>query len=95
VDFYAEADWNLRTDFAHPRSFDHVTEGTGLVFNFGADYEVSESWKLNLVADIQDWRTDPGVITFFLANGTTAKQRLNKVNWESFALLFGATYIFP
>ena len=31
VDYDAEADWNLRTDFAHPKSFEHDAEGDGII----------------------------------------------------------------
>ena len=35
ADYYAEADWNLRDDFMHPKSFEHEADGTGMVVNLG------------------------------------------------------------
>ncbi len=94
VDFSAEANWSLRTDFQHPKSFEHIADGYGLVFNFGMDYEINDNWTINLRADIQDWKTDKGIIRFFLANGGRPVQQLNEVNWESMAIMLGTTYRF-
>lgn len=35
ADYYAEANWNLRTDFQHPKSFEHWANGKGYVTSFG------------------------------------------------------------
>lgn len=38
VIYYAEANWNLGTDFEHPKSFEHDTNGTGVVISIEGIY---------------------------------------------------------
>lgn len=94
ADYYAWANWNLRTDFAHPISYEHTAEGHGLVFNLGLDYQLTKNFSLDFNADIQDWNTEPGIIEFHLADGTHTKQMLNRVDWRSYAFMVGTTYHF-
>jgi len=94
ADFYAEADWNLRTSFAHPKSFEHEADGHGIVFSAIIKFLLDYHWMLNVNLDYQNWSTDPGIIQFFNADGTTAKQRLNEVNWTSYAIMAGIEYHF-
>ena len=94
ADYYGSANWNLRNDFQHPKSFEHIADGRGLVFNLGAGYEVTDSLTLNLRADIQDWEATDGIDRTFFASGTTTEIRFNEVNWKSKALMLGSTYHF-
>jgi len=94
ADYYGSADWNLRTDFQHPKSFEHLAEGRGLVFNLGAGYNVTDRWTLDLNLNVQDWKTDPGIDRTFFTSGAIVEIRLNEVNWESKALMLGSTYSF-
>jgi len=94
ADYYAEADWNLRTDFAHPKSFEHEADGHGIVFSTAVKFLLDYHWVLNVNFDYQKWSTDPGIIRFFNADGTTPKQRLNEVNWTSYAIMAGIEYHF-
>jgi hypothetical protein len=94
ADFDAEADWNLRDDFAHPKSFKHDTDGNGYVIGAGFNFVLHQHWALNFNFDYQDWSTDDGTIKFFLADGTTHKQQLNEVNWTSYALSLGLSVRF-
>ncbi len=94
ADFYAEADWNLRTDFAHPKSYEHEADGHGFILNTGLKFIFNYHWLLNINLDYQNWSTDPGIIRFFNADGTTPKQRLNEVNWTSYAIMAGIEYHF-
>ena len=87
----ADADWNLRTDFSHPKSFRHLADGGGWVTSFGLGYAPWEDWLIQLTFDYQDWSTDPGIIKFFHSDGSVTEQPLNVVDWESFAVSLGAT----
>ncbi len=91
ADYYAEADWNLRTDFKHPKSFEHEAEGRGYVFRTGGEYYVNDTWSFNFNWDIQSWETDAGVDRTFFNSGAILETQLNEVNWDSFALRLGAT----
>lgn len=91
ADYYASANWNLRSDFEHPTSYEQWADGRGLVFNLGGGYKLSDNWDLNLRFDIRDWETDHGVIRFFSSDGTRSQQRLNEANWESKAVMLSGT----
>jgi hypothetical protein len=94
ADYKAEANWNLRTDLAYPKSFEHEADGTGILITAGGDYIFAAPWSLGLEVNYQDWSTDAGTDLQFNADGTTAVTRLNEVNWESFAIMLRVTYRF-
>jgi hypothetical protein len=88
--FMAEADWNLRTDLDHPKSFEHTALGAGIVTEAGAEYALGESWALTANAGYQRWRAFGGRDRTFFKNGAAADTRLNAVNWSSFVFSLGA-----
>lgn len=90
----AEADWNLRSDFAHPVSFRQLADAYGLVLGAKAHYELAPRWDLVLAGDYSDWWTDPGLDRIYFADGRVGATRLNEVNWSSFALQAGLQYRF-
>ncbi len=94
IDFFAEADWNLRTDFKHPVSFEHDAKGTGIVWKIEGEFELSQNWSYLFSGNIQNWRTDSGTDRVYFADGLVGVTRLNKVNWESCALTAGVQYRF-
>lgn len=94
ADYKAVADWNLRPDLLRSRSFEHTARGRGLVISLGAEYLLKGPWSIDLAANYQQWSTDPGTDLVFLTNGAILATRLNEVNWDSFAILIGATYCF-
>ena len=94
ADYCAEADWNLRTDFAHPKSFEHDADGDGIVISAGWNVVWSDHWALNVNFDYQDWSTDHGTDRTFFSDGSVEETRLNEVNWKSYAIMMGAAYRF-
>ena len=95
VTFEAEADWNLRTDFAHPKSFEHHARGDGVTWSVGAGYEPEERWMLRLEYLRRDWGADRnGIDRVFFSDGTVAETRLNEARWKSEVLSLGVTYRF-
>ncbi len=94
ADYYAEANWNLRTDFAHP-SFEHEADGFG--YRVAAEFEKKLAVK-GLKKDTQagfvfglvyeQGETDSGTDRTFFAIGTQTVQHLNEVNWSSFSAYF-------
>ncbi|MEA3438104.1 MAG: hypothetical protein U9R43_16695 [Thermodesulfobacteriota bacterium] len=94
ADYYAEADWNLRTDFAHPKSFEHEADGHGIVFSTVIRFLLDYHWVLNVNFDYQNWSTDPGTDKVFFSNGTIGETQLNEVNWTSYAIMAGIEYHF-
>jgi hypothetical protein len=94
ADYHAEANWNLRTDLDHPKSFEHDADGTGWIISAGFNFMLQRNIGLNFNFDYQNWSTDDGTDKVFFADGTTAKTRLNEVNWSSYALGMGLTVRF-
>lgn len=92
--YKAEADWNLVSQFAHPKSFTHDARGRGIRLSGGGEYNFASPWALGLEVVYQDWSTNPGTDQIFFANGSTAGSQLNEVNWNSLAVVFRATYRF-
>lgn len=94
ADYDAEADWNLREDFRRPKSFVHDANGRGWIIRAGANFVLQRNVALNFNLDYQDWSTDDGTDKIFFADGTTAKTRLNEVNWTSYSLGLGLSVRF-
>ncbi len=85
ADYYAEANWNLRTDFAHPKSFEHVADGNGIVIALDWNVALAENILLSAGIEYRNWSTDHGIDRTFFASGATSETRLNEVNWKSTA----------
>ena len=95
ADYEAKADWNLRVDLAHPKSFEHDADGTGFLITVGGEYVLAKpGWSLGLEINYQDWSTDPGIVRQFEADGSIVETRLNEVNWDSLAIMLKVTYRF-
>lgn len=90
----AEADWNLRTDFAHPKSFEHQADGNGVILSTGLNIYFTSNLALNLDYTYQDWSTDEGRDTVFFEDGIKARTLLNDANWESHAIGIGILFNF-
>jgi len=89
IDFSASANWNLRTDLAHPVSFVQNAKGDGISLSLGASYPVRKNWGMEFSLDYCSWSTSVGSDRVFLSDGTVGNTRLNTVNWDSTTLLFG------
>jgi hypothetical protein len=92
--YFAQADWNLRTTFVHPVSFEHDASGTGVVWNIKGLYLLNEKWSWLFSGNLQNWETESGTDRTFFTDGTVGKTRLNQVNWDSYALTTGVQYRF-
>lgn len=94
ADYFAEANWNLRSDFAHPVSFEHTASGRGLVTAARIVYQLNQAWSLNLNGKAQRWATSHGTDRLFLADGRIGKTRLNRVEWKAYTISGGVQYRF-
>ncbi len=84
VRYSAQANWNLRSDFAHPVSFEHRADGWGQVLELGwQDVSSRAYWTWGVSIVVQSWRTDPGIDRIFFSDGSVGVARLNEVNWSS------------
>ncbi len=87
LDYQGVADWNLRTDFAHPKSFEHETDGNAGRFSLGFSRQpAGRRWSWEMRLDYQKWNMDPGVDRTFFATGAVAETRLNQVRWRQVGL---------
>ena len=69
ADYYAQADWNLITMFAHPISYTHEANAAGFVLSAELEYFLTGSWSLKAGIDYQRWYTGAGIDRTFLASG--------------------------
>ncbi len=89
ADYYAKANWNLRDDLAHPKSYTHSASGDGNVGRLGVDVALSDQMKLILSVTSQEWTTGTGTDHFYFSNGRSEYGLLNKVTWRSQSYLLG------
>jgi hypothetical protein len=94
ADYNAEANWNLRSDLAHPVSFEHAADGNGIVLSMGWNFFLNDRWVLNMTCYYQKWSTGAGSDKVFFLNGNTLETPLNEANWKSRAIMFGIAYHF-
>lgn len=93
-EYFAEADWNLRSEFAHPTSFEHEADGTGVVWSLTGDYALSSRWQLTFSGTYRNWRTGHGTDRTFFADGRRGLSRLNQVSWTSYDMNCGVRWRF-
>jgi Protochlamydia outer membrane protein len=99
ADFYAEANWNLRDDLAHPVSFKHSTRGYGIIVSLALSHAVNKRWDVIARLESQNWQGDPGIDTLYNKDPDTmvvqpTATRLNEVNWQSLSGGVAAAYHF-
>lgn len=94
VDYEGDADWNLRTDFAHPVSFEHDSDGDGVVASITYRYTPDPKWFWTLGFKYSKFETDSGTDTTYFSDGTVASVPLNEVERESCAVMVGLGYRF-
>lgn len=88
ADYQATADWNLRTDFQHPKSFEHEADGQGDKWTVGLKSRLGRLSTFGIFYEEQRWNTQNGIDRVFLINGQTVATRLNNVDWRSRGLRF-------
>jgi hypothetical protein len=88
--YYAEADWNLRDSFKHPKSFEHNATGLGWVVDvsYAYTFDLSQGNKTTLGVSYraEDWAAEDGVDTLYLASGEVVSTKLNEVAWGGSAV---------
>jgi hypothetical protein len=97
--YYAEANWNLRDDLAHPVSFKHDARGFGFILSMAVSRVVTKHLDVLARMEAQNWETNAGVDTLYTINTTTKElqptvTRLNAVHWRSLSGGIAATYHF-
>lgn len=91
-DYFAQANWNLRSDFAHPVSFEHSANSSGrsLVVEYSRPLpSLPRSLQGVLRYERLLLRTDAGTDTIHSADGSRGKTRLNGAHWQEQGLQCG------
>lgn len=94
ANYEAVANWNLRSDFEHPKSFEHIADGNGILLSAAINRTFNEHWGIEFLTNYQKWSTNDGIDRTFFSNGTQTEMRLNEVTWESVAVEIGVTFSF-
>jgi hypothetical protein len=94
TDYYGEGNWNLRSDLAHPKSFEHEADGYGICISGEWLITLAAHWDLAFNVNYQHWSTSSGTDRKFLASGESSVARLNEVNWTSSSFMVGANFHF-
>lgn len=89
LDYSAVADWNLRSDLAHPKSFDHHAQGMGYSLSASYAYSLNNTLSMNISWQQKHWNTDPGQDRVYFADGSNGSTTLNEVSWKESAITTG------
>lgn len=89
IDYSAYANWNLRPDLKHPKSFEHSAAGYGNVLNLGVVMALTRLVKIEFSVTSQQWRTSTGMNVFYFSDGFIGSTPLNAVTWRSQAYQIG------
>lgn len=90
--YYADADWNLRTDFAHDPSFEHEGDGTGKKISLQYSYAPEGNYEFVIDVSHAEREMTNGTDTTYFANGTQGRTRVNEVEHTSQTLRLGMNY---
>ena len=93
-DYEAVADWNLRGDFDHPKSFSHHADGKGDRYELGYLYEVNPNLGIGITLKHETYKTEPGFDKVFFSDGSVQATQLNEVSWESTQAVINVSYGF-
>lgn len=87
--FRAEADWNLRSDRAHPVSFRQRGDGDGWEARLGARWRLAAGQELSLDFARRHFAVEDGKRTVFGADGSSFSTRLNEARTDAWSLGVG------
>jgi hypothetical protein len=94
TDYEGVADWNLRYDFQHPKSFEHSAYGYGKFISTAIDFTLNRRWNIGITTSYQDWSTNSGKSRTYFSDGAEIETRLNEVNWDSLTAETRITFSF-
>lgn len=92
LDYDSEANWNLRTDFAHPKSFEHDADGSGVSIDAGMRFKVKKNFTVGVELNYSRWETDAGNNRTYFSNGMVGTTQFNGATWDSLAIMITPYY---
>jgi Protochlamydia outer membrane protein len=94
VDMSSEANWNLRDDFAHPRSYTHKGDGDGYTITLGYTLPITNALDISLSYQYRKIKIKDGYDRTFFSDGGSSATRLNESTFKSNVLKFELNIIF-
>lgn len=92
--YKAEADWNLRSDLAHPLSFVHKDSGKGWEAEVGAAIALDKGHQLSIDLSKRSMKTQQGKDTTFFYNGASSTIDLGEAVLGSWSISLAYRYEF-
>ena len=93
IDYFAVANWNLRSDFRHPVSFTHKAErGDGHIATLRSNVQINPNFQLFMDYSYMTMKAKKGIDTTFSASNTTSSTGLNIAETKSNTLMLGITW---
>jgi len=93
-DYYAKANWNLRTDLQHPISHEHFGDGDGYSVSLTFLYKYSKKLTFYLRHCYQKYNLSDGLHTKYYSNGNIKSVKLNEVSYKAQLTGLGIKYLF-
>ncbi len=97
-DYYAEAQWNLRTEpvtgFQQPLSYIHEGDSQGFALKADYAYNVYKNMDLFLSGWIKSFQMEDGLDTTYIIDGSIGQTKVNEANWTSSSLHAGLKWRF-
>ena len=94
IDYFATANWNLRTNFQHPVSFIHKAErGEGHLASLSASYQIHPQLQLSAHYSYLKLKATEGLDITYFSNNTAGATGLNIAEVKSNSLLLGIIWI--
>ena len=94
TDLKAEADWNLRTDFAHPVSFEQIGDGKGYAATLGYTYNHNRNWDYSIDYVVTKYHIQDGYDQTYFSDTTSFIVKLNNSEYKQEAIRIGVSYNF-
>lgn len=88
-DYRAAANWNLRSDRAHPVSFRHQGHGRGWEAALGADWDIIAGHRLTLDFSGRQLKLKDGKRTIYAADGSSVDMPLSEIVADSWSARLG------
>lgn len=86
--------WNLRSDFAHPDSFEQKANGNGYVISAEYGWQFSPRTQFTLSSTYNYFKTNDGKDKVFFSDGSAATTRFNEAEFHSIDYMAGLNYKF-
>ncbi|MCB1657067.1 MAG: hypothetical protein H6997_03475 [Moraxellaceae bacterium] len=93
-EYKAVADWNLRKEFAHPLSFEHLINAEAWEGSLAVLYKFNKYYALKLFYNNLLAKGENGTDLTYFNNNSVGTYFLNEVNWQSKQYGVGLSYKF-